>query len=158
MNLGSSRGTTVLEICAVAIPIVLLGIGLTEIYRIYRTEKVLEIAITQGIEEYRRPTLQTLNETHRAQRAKDASKRAITKVLPGLHDECNDNSRGCIELNFSSITRDQGKKFGVIDAKLMFHSLLFKGYRYTASSKREFLLEDGIRPLVAREQYESEFQ
>lgn len=140
------RGFAILETALVAIPIMLLGVGMVEIIRFYKASSAIQTAVEVASDYYRRPTTGA-NELQRVSEAKDAANRAIAAILPSAAYSCSDGKIPCFDV---SITREtiRGRELARLIGTGVIYGVLF-GRRYTVTRSAQVTIEDTHNALKA---------
>ena len=135
----------------VVIPILILGTGGIEIFRIFRAQRAVEVAVSQAIEEYRRPTKNSANTSLREKDSKAAWTRSLDAFSPNIPDGCNRDG-ACAEVVFSEQTVD-GRRFVNVNGLLKIRSLFYRSFFYEIRKSGESILEDGQASMIGTVQF-----
>lgn len=147
-------GAAVLETCMVVVPLLIVGTGGIEVFRLFRAQASLSVALTQAAEEYRRPTKNSSNRALRIQAAKDAWKRAIDVYSPNLPVSCAAPG-ACAEVIFTEEVID-GRTFVNADGLMRVRSLFFRDSFYQVDKHTQMILEDGQESFNGTVQFEND--
>lgn len=141
MSQKRASGTALLETCMVVIPLLIVGTGGVELFRLFRAQRSLSVAVIQAAEEYRRPTKTSENRELRVRSAKDAWTRAINVYSPSLPQSCAAPG-ACAEVRFNEEIID-GRTFINVDGLMRVRSLFFRSSFYELDKHTQMILEDG---------------
>lgn len=134
-------GAALLETCMVVIPLLIVGTGGIELFRLFRAQRSLSVAVIQAAEEYRRPTKNSSNQELRVRAAKDAWLRAINVYSPSLPQSCAAPG-ACAEVRFTEEIIE-GRTFINVDGLMRVRSLFFRTSFYEIDKHTQMILEDG---------------
>lgn len=135
------RGFAVLETALVVIPVVILSIGMTEIFRFYKASNAIQTAIEVASDYYRRPATSTSgHEAGRILEARVAANRALQKLLPSAAFSCSDGKIPCFDL---VITREiiGGRDLARLTGTGIINGVLFSR-SYTVRRSAQVTVED----------------
>ena len=96
------RGFAVLETALVAIPLIILSVGMVEIFRFYKASSAIQTAVDVASDYYRRPATSSAgSEASRINESVSAANRALKKLLPSAAYSCSDGKIPCFDLSIT---------------------------------------------------------
>jgi hypothetical protein len=135
------RGFAVLETSLVVVPLVILSVGMVEIFRFYKASNAIQTAVEVASDYYRRPATGTTgNEAARIHEARAAANRALKKLLPSAAYSCSDGKIPCFDV---TITREiiSGRELARLIGTGIINGVLFSK-TYTVRRSAQVTLED----------------
>ncbi|GEM_PF-4484241 len=143
------RGFAVLETALVAVPLIVLSVGMVEIFRFYKASSAIQTAIEIASDYYRRPASSSSHsEDSRILEARQAAYRSLNKLLPSAAFSCSDGKIPCFDV---TITREtiQGRELARLIGTGVINGVIF-AESYTVTRSAQVTIEDAHSALKAK--------